>query len=53
MNTNNGFLYFRGRYRNHRYTPPKTDKPKQAPQAPNMSMRTNAHNQYRGHGRGQ
>ncbi len=28
-------------------------KPNQAPQSPTMSMKTNAQNQYRGHGRGQ
>lgn len=31
----------------------KNNKPHQAPQAPNMSMKTNSLNQYRGHGRGQ
>lgn len=58
MRTHNEFIQFKGQTRVQRFMPPKDEtlhqsKPNQAPQAPNMNMKTNAYNQYRGHGRGQ
>jgi hypothetical protein len=54
MRTRNEFVQFNGQLRMQRFTPPKQgSKPNQAPQVPNMTMKTNAYNQYRGHGRGQ
>ena len=53
------FIKFQGRTRTNRFQPhhkeiaTHMEKPNQAPQAPNMSNKTNSFNQYRGHGRGQ
>jgi hypothetical protein len=50
--THDEFIQFKGRTRLQRFQP-QHQHPNQAPQAPNISMKTNAKNNYRGHGRGQ
>jgi hypothetical protein len=50
--THDEFIQFKGRTRVQRFQPLQAN-PNQAPQVPNRSMKTNAKNQYRGHGRGQ
>jgi hypothetical protein len=50
--THDEFIQFKGRTRTQRFQP-HLQRPNQAPQAPNNSMKTNAKNHYRGHGRGQ
>ncbi|MGH7241649.1 MAG: hypothetical protein ACREGB_05120 [Candidatus Saccharimonadales bacterium] len=50
--TSEEYIQFQGRTRVQRFQP-HLQKPTQPPQAPSMTMKTNARNQYRGHGRGQ
>ena len=56
--THDEFIRFKGQMRSHKFPAQNADgfhlqKPHQAPQSPNMTMKTNSRNQYRGHGRGQ
>jgi hypothetical protein len=58
MSTRDDFIQFKGQTRSQKFPAQYAqgfhlNKPNQAPQAPNMTMKTNARNQYRGHGRGQ
>ncbi len=56
--THDEFIRFKGQTRTQKFPAQHADgfhlrKPSQAPQSPTNTMKTNAKNQYRGHGRGQ
>jgi len=58
MSSRDDYIRFKGQTRSQKFPAQYAEgfhleKPQQAPQAPNNSMKTNAKNQYRGHGRGQ